>query len=108
MLNRDSILATKSSLRTEVVDVPEWNEKVTIRELTAGKGRELINDNRSGTDPVAFVIASVINEDGTPTFTSEDRPLLEQLSAVAIRRISNAAIILNGLDQTEEDVEKKS
>lgn len=106
-LNRTEFLAAKS-LKTETLDVPELGGTVIIRELTAAKARELHSIKEEAILPVMWVIASVINEDGTPAFTKADVPLFDDISQAAIRRISNAAIVLNGLDQPPEQIEKNS
>lgn len=110
-MNRDEILAA-NHLKTETLDVPEFGGQVTIRELTAAKARELnstlsgITDN--GLLPILWVIASVINEDGTPAFTKDDVGLFDNKSQAGIRRISNAAIRLNGMDRDPDEIQKNS
>lgn len=107
-MNRDEILAKCGHLKTETLDIPDFG-KVTIRELTAAKARELNSTTQDvNLMPVLWVIASVINEDGSPAFTPADIPLFDNMSQAAVRRISNAAIVLNGLNEPDDDIAKNS
>lgn len=107
ILNREAILAA-NHLKTETLNVPELGGEVTIRELTAAKARELNSIKDENLLPVMWVVASLINEDGTPMFTASHIPLFDNISQAAIRRISNAAIRLNGLLDGIEGQEKNS
>lgn len=106
-LNRDSILAA-NHLKTETLEVPELGGSVIIRELTAAKARELNSIKDENMLPVMWVVASVVNEDGSVAFSAKDIPLFDNISQAAIRRISNAAIRLNGLLDGIEGQEKNS
>jgi hypothetical protein len=91
MLNREQILARKPA--RQVVLVPEWGGSVTIQALTAGAAFAMTADHSLAD----LIIASTINEDGTPLFSPEDREALNRLEFSALRKIGDAVIAFNGL-----------
>lgn len=92
-LTREQILGRKP--KRLVVEVPEWEGSVLIEELSVA-GAQLMTVEHNAVD---FVIASVINEDGTPMFSPEDRPTLLRKEFSACKRIAEAAISFNALSQ---------
>lgn len=102
ILNRAAILANKT-LKTQTVEVPEWNGEVIIRELTAAKAMELgANVKKDDRDAmVSWVVASTVDDAGNLLFTDEDKALLGEMSAAAILRIGNAAVKLSGFGDEE-------
>jgi hypothetical protein len=100
-LSRESILAA-TSLKTEVVDVPEWGGAVTIRELTAGEAAEvgrLAADKKL--NQAYWVMVSVVDESGKRIFSLHDLPGLQGLASGAVMKVATAAVKLNGLDDAE-------
>jgi hypothetical protein len=91
MLTREQILSRKP--KRMLVDVPEWGGQITIQAMTAGAAQAMTKDHGL----VDFVIASAINEDGTPMFSPEDRDELNAKEFSAVRRVAEAAITFNGL-----------
>lgn len=99
MLTREHILGRKPKRHT--VEVPEWEGIVTIQALTVGTAQAITPDQGL----VDLVIASTINEDGTPMFSPEDREALQRLEFSACKRIADAAIAFNGLsNQSVEEL----
>jgi hypothetical protein len=103
MLTREAILGRKPARRT--VDVPEWGGELLIQAMTAGAAQAMTRDHGI----VDFVIASAINEDGSPLFSLEDREALARAEFSAVKRIADAAIEFNGLSAAAvEDLAKNS
>jgi len=110
-MNREEIL--KASLanppKTTKVYIPEWNNQaVTIRELTAAQARvAFAHPDKLNT---YLFIASVINEDGTPSFsdTEEDVALVDGMAHTIVRAVTDAANDLNQFSKTIEDRTKNS
>lgn len=107
LLTKEDILK-KEDVRTKTIDVPEWGGEVIIatmsaerhavyEELAAGKGKH---------DALAYYAMNVIvNDDGSPMFDSiDDIKALGRKSSMALIRILNAGIELNGV--TEKDIEE--
>ena len=97
MLTREQILGRKPARKT--VTVPQWGDSVQIQALTAGAAEAMTKDYHL----VDFVIASVINDDGTPMFSPEDRDALQRQEFAAVRCIATEAIEFNGLSTAAVD-----
>ncbi|HZJ62348.1 MAG TPA: hypothetical protein VFD36_02425 [Kofleriaceae bacterium] len=106
-MTREAIL-TRSRRRC-VVEVPEWGGSVTIQELTIGSAHALTADRSEGRHVIALVMASVINEDGTPMFSPEDVEEVNRLDFAGCRRVAEAINEFNGFKPTAvEDAAKNS
>jgi len=106
-LTREAILTHPR--RRCVVEVPEWGGSVTIQELSIGSAHALMAERAEGRHVIALVMASVINEDGTPMFSPEDAEELSRLNFTGCRRIAEAINDFNGLKPTAvEDAAKNS
>ncbi len=113
VLTREAILARRK-LRAELVEVPEWQGSVYVRELTAaerdhwegklvnlkGKVATVTFDNARA----ALAAATVVDAEGSRLFTVEDVEALGQLSGAALNRVYEVAARLSGI--TEEDIEE--
>lgn len=117
MLNRDQILA-KTTLRTEMVKIPEWDDEVCVRELTAGQRDEyegsilqqngqniVLNRQRMRARLCAMTI---VGPDGNLLFTEEDVDKLSELGAGALDRIYDVAQRLSGLSKSDEETLAKN
>ena len=93
MLTREQILARKPKRRE--VDVPEWGGRVTIQALTVAAAQAITAEDGI----VELVVASVVNEDGSPTFSREDRDELRRLELGPCKRIADAVIEFNGMSR---------
>lgn len=114
-LTRDQIMAhVGQTLRTEIVDVPEWGGTVIVRELT-GRERDRFEASiveQRGRRTVVnmanmrakFVAACAIDEQGQPLFYPSDVEMLGDLSAAALNRVFDVGRRLSGL--SDEDVEE--
>jgi len=113
VMDRDSILGS-DDLKTEVIDVPEWNGKVRVRSLT-GSERDAYESSitrRHGTDVelnlvnarAKLVVLTVVDDDGVRIFGDDDVMELGKKNATAVNRVFEVAQRLSGL--TEEDVKE--
>ena len=123
ILDRDTILS-KTALKREVVDIPEWGGTIHVRELTAAERTRYevgMSDMVQGeqTDPIKkaqrFIdmrarIASMacVNEDGSRMFRDEDIAALNQLSGNVLDRISSVVLRLSGYTVAETERLKKT
>ena len=101
MLNRSTIFE-KGKPRTKVVEIPEWEDSVTIRELSAGqitKFADLAKDDKLSS--ARSIAASVIDETGAQVFDETDDGLAQvlTLSAAGIIRLNKAINEFNGLTE---------
>lgn len=107
MLTRDQILAA-TTLKTEVVEVPEWGGDVLVSAMT-GTARDAweqsIVSKGGGIENVRakLVAATLVDTDGMPLFTAKDIAALGRLSSAALDRVAKVAQRLNGL--TADDLE---
>jgi len=131
-LTRDQILASKGTLKTKEIHVPEWavdgDDVVILRELTGAdldayqaslvvrrpalfgpnKGQmEDVPDNANA--KAKFVAKVIVDADGNRLFTDSDVIALGELSASALVRVFVEASELNGLDdESVEEIEGNS
>lgn len=114
MPNREEILAAMQEsakcLKTKTIDVPEWGRRITVAEMSVARAREFskLIDQDGILSTVAWAIAGMVNDDGSPMFSIKDIGLFDGVPNTAIRRISDAVIELNAFDKKPEDVEKNS
>lgn len=115
MLTKEEILAIQD-IRSEVVDVPEWNGQVRIAEMT-GTARDQYERtlfNRDGdkveiNDLRAKLVAfSLVDEEGNLVFAEHEIIALGMKSAKALERVFKAANRLNatgieGLDEAAKE-----
>lgn len=114
VLSKEQIFAA-SDLTTESVDCPEWGGAVLVRSMT-GTQRDayeqslMKRDDAGGfvvdTDNMKakLVVATVVNDAGTPLFTNDDIAALAAKNAAVIERLATVATRLSGLGKqaTEE------
>lgn len=108
-LSRDDILS--AVIKTTEVDVPEWDGKVKVRELTSHEATELgfgmVSDegkiDRSQVpDMMAKAVAlAAIDENGERLFSEDDVELLRQKSFGPIQRIANAVLNMSGMSKAK-------
>jgi len=103
MLNKDLILKAVD-LKTEVIEVPEWGDSLTITELSgADLERWQSKAQKANADSAAtlgeLVALSVINQDGSRMFGDKDIKALLTKSHKPLMRIYNAAIKVNMLGE---------
>ena len=105
-LSKAAILAAQD-LRTQTVDVPEWQGSVQVRLLTAAEREEISSiwtAHQSADDATkstltrdAMLLRCTVDEAGQRLFDDADLPALKQKSAVAISRVVDAALALNAM-----------
>ena len=98
----------------EVVECPEWGVSVRVYSMSTGdKTRFLKAVSATGELPddyfARLVYLCACGEDGIRLFSEKDIDLLQEKSAVATKRITDAAIAINGLaGDPAEQAEKNS
>lgn len=110
MLSKEQILS-KTVLKQEVVNVPEWGGEVIVSEMN-GTDRDaweqsLVarDENRKLVNARAKLVAfTVVGEAGARMFNDEDVTALGILSSVALDRVVKVSQRLNGL--TDRDIEE--
>lgn len=118
-LSKDQILEA-SDLKTEPVDVPEWNGSVNVRTMT-GADRDafeasLVTVDASGKVSqnldnmrVKLLVVTVVDDNGNRLFDEGDIAMLGRKSTAAIERVYAAAARLNGIGaKAEADAAKNS
>lgn len=109
LLTKDAIFKA-NDVRTKEVEVPEWGGSVIIKSMTAERHAkfEELSKGQDSNQALAFYAASIIvDEEGEPLFDSaEDIRKLAGKSNVALIKILNAGIELNGI--TEKDLEENA
>lgn len=115
MAVRDEIIAV--SLREISVEVPEWGQRILLREMTGLERaayfesiKPFENNATGGVKSMCMiVIHSARDMMGVLIFKPEDFDLLTQKSFRAIKRISDAVQKLNGFgEEALETAEKNS
>jgi hypothetical protein len=100
----------RTTLRTEKMEIPEWEGSVFIRELTGNERDEYelsIVDpetnqvNKAGMRAI-LVVMTLVDEEGNKLFTLDDVDQVGALSSSALSKIFNKAAKLCGI--TEEDI----
>ena len=95
-LNRSMSLAQKR--RTVIIQAPEWDCQVILRELSAGQLRELDQDISKQ------LSLMIIDDSGNRVYSSsEDIAELREMPAALQNRLLEAAAVLNGLSQAVTD-----
>lgn len=89
-------LAKGADLKHEDVLVPEWNETVRVRALTAREmltWSEATSTGRSGQALFELVAATVVDENGEPIF---DAAAVERRPFALVNRLAEVAVRLSG------------
>lgn len=108
MLTREQILQA-NDLRTMEVEVPEWGGTVRVRTMTARERQKyqgIIADSKGkmpGNFIEQFCQICLVDENDKQLFTGDDLQKLGEKSAVALNRVFEAALELNG--NTEKSME---
>ncbi len=112
MLTREQILSAPD-LRTETVNVPEWDGAVVVRTMTAAERDEYEQSMVASRGPdesanlrnvrARLVAMTAVDEAGKRLFMDADIAALGAKSASAVNRVFQVASRLNAL--TESDVE---
>lgn len=103
---RDKILNAKD-IKSEVVEVPEWNVKVEVRGLTGAQRATLLKeciDRHGNVDfekmyPLLLIATVYDPENGEQVFTPADRDSLNKKSGGALEKVAKVAMKLSGLEQ---------
>ena len=118
LLSKDQILES-SDLKSEQVEVPEWDGAVLVRTMT-GADRDAFESSLVpvGADGVRvsdltnmrakLVAMTVIDESGCRMFAETDVEALSRKSAAAIDRVYQVAQRLNALGAKAEEVAVKN
>jgi hypothetical protein len=91
--------------KVAVVDVPEWGEKIRIRQLSVKEQIKLTEDDpRPEVATIRVLLVSMVDEDGKRRLGDEDMDLLLDQPFPVIMPLLAEAAKLNGL--TNEELEK--
>ena len=110
VLSKEQILQA-DDLKTETVEVPEWDGEVLLRELR-GRERDAFEEgsmdkqrNITMTNMRARLVAlSAVNEEGERLFSAKEANELGNKSATALNRLFEVCCRLSGI--TSDDVDK--
>lgn len=106
-----------NDIKTEIVDVPEWNVQVMIKGLTAGERAKVMAGafDREGNvllDRVypELLIACVMDpKTQEPIFTKDDKSMVLQKSGAVVERLAQIAARMAGLGaESLKSAEKNS
>lgn len=123
LLNKQQILSAKDKV-TVTVDIPEWNDELTLEQLDKGEVAQVLISRMSGAAKdrweasvvgknggpnfenmrAKLVAAVVVDEEGNLLFDEKDVIKLGKKSSVALDRIIKASEELNRMKS--EDYEK--
>lgn len=91
----------RPSRKPKEVYVPEWGFPIWLRVLTVADQVALADGKNPGDMPVEVLLATVVDENGKPAFTADDKELLSGEEAPLIIRLFGEAAKLNGLTSKE-------
>ena len=107
---REKVLS--QTLRTQIIEVPEWREKIGIRELTVEQRLNFsIAFQKSGIKAlIELMIDSTFDpETGKPAFEKADRDTLAKLPGKGVQFVTDAIFDLSAMTATAQaDIEKNS
>jgi hypothetical protein len=114
VLSKDQILQA-DDLKTERVEVKEWDGEVLLRELR-GRERDAFEEgsldskrNVSMTNMRARLVAiSAIDEEGERLFTAKEATQLGDKSATALNRLFEVCCRLSGITESDVDALEKN
>ena len=103
-------------LKTVIVEVPEWNDSITFKEMTGLERAKFENDVKTGSDDSGDAVHSMslmitrcaIDKKGDPALTDKDVELIASQSMGLIRRLFDAALKINALAQDDIDELEKN
>jgi hypothetical protein len=114
MLSKEQILEC-NDIKSEVVQVPEWNGEVTVRGLSLLEKDiwtdSIVVDGKASMQgaTASLCALSMRGEDGMKLFCDADIPALQEKSAQALDRVFQVAQRLSGIGQEEiEETVKNS
>ena len=117
MLDRQKILAQLSS-PAATVDLPELGGDIGVRRVAFQEAMTLAEAGTGVDDSieeqerflVEMVLLCACDDQGNRLFTNEDRSAVAKLPAVALQRVADVALEVNGLagDSVEEAVKNSA
>lgn len=113
VLTKKDLLKKAGDLKTEAVEVPEWDGVVMVKEMTAAQ-RDEFDDwiLKSGDNRASFrakvVAMCAVDEEGKPLFSPLDIPDLSKTSSKALGRISKKIFEISGFSQESVAVIEKN
>lgn len=111
-----SQIKNANDINSKLVDIPEWDLKLKVIGLSAGARSRMASRFTTGDGTIdmeklypELVIATTVNPDNDePVFTKNDVDLINQKSAKAIERLAEAARVLSGFGDEENNIEKEA
>lgn len=110
LLSREEIFKV-NDIRTETVEVPEWQGRVKVKSMTGAERdafeQSLMTQNgrmfNANNIRAKLVAKTVVDEDGKPLFIEADVETLGEKSSSALDRIFSTAQRLSGMTQKDID-----
>lgn len=108
-LNNEDLLRLRN-LKQEVLEIPEWNGEVVVRELSISEAatyRQMVNENKSLADVIKYACSCSMVE---PTMSfDEDLTNVSDSYAQGLNRIfTNIPLIGKTKEEREEFLKKQS
>tara|TARA_Y100000296_G_C4955426_1_gene148294 strand:- start:56 stop:409 length:354 start_codon:yes stop_codon:yes gene_type:complete len=107
---RDRLLKRAGEFGTRTVDIPEWDETLTVRSLTLAEKSKVAQAAVGGEldigDRVAdWIVACVVDPtDREPIFHEEDRASILDWESVICERLAEAIADISGLNVEDDPV----
>lgn len=92
-------------LPREKVSVPEWKGHVWVRVLTGAEVDSLGTGNPS---QARIAVLSICDKDGERLFNDKEVAALQAKSSRALRRVVEAALAINGLNEAASETRRKN
>lgn len=106
-LNNEDLLRLRN-LKQEVLEIPEWNGEVVVRELSISEAatyRQMINENKPLSDVIKYACSCTMLE---PSLSmDEDLSNVSQSYAQGLERIFNNIPLIGKTKEEREDFIKK-
>lgn len=87
--------------KLEEVEVPDWGGSVLLRRLSIAQATA---QDGGFMDAVSLIIASVVNEDGTPFFDADAAEWLKDEDLAAIKPLLDKIRTINGMGSLADAV----
>lgn len=106
------ILRAGKTLKTKIVDIPEWGGSVIVREMTGVERDKFDEWVMSSKDRKGFrtrmIVYTAVDEDGKLLFSDLDIPDLQKKSGDILMRISDAALDVCGMSEDSHEENLKN
>lgn len=93
-------------LKLVEIRVPEWGGSILVKPLTAAEALDFFEGSKNDKNDsmVRLVAMSVVDQNGTALFSTNDLPKLRKKGLKAITRLQDELLRLNGLKEDRATV----